>query len=178
METSDKSNIIRWIRHFIYIVILVLIDQLTKHWAVVNLKGNKSIKLIKNVLHLEYLENPGAVFGSFSGNLVFLILFTSLVTFLLIYIYNKLPPTKKYNLLRILLVFMIAGGIGNLIDRIRLNYVIDFIYVALINFPVFNFADSYVTLATLIFIIASLLYYKDEDFFFLEKRKLEDNEEE
>ncbi|NMB42654.1 MAG: lipoprotein signal peptidase, partial [Clostridiales bacterium] len=80
-----------------------------------------------------------------------------------------LPQVKRYNILRILLVLIIAGAIGNLIDRIRLNYVVDFIYFALINFPIFNVADIYVTVSTFVFLILALFYYKDEDFEFLEK---------
>lgn len=161
----------RTIRHFIYLIILIVLDQFTKYLAVSNLKGQEPIKLIPGVLHLQYLENDGAVFGMFSGNVVSLALFTSIIIVLIIYFYLKLPKAKHYNMMRIVLLFILAGAIGNLIDRLRLNYVIDFIYITLINFPIFNVADSYVTVATLLFILLGIFYYKDEDFEFLERNK-------
>jgi signal peptidase II len=76
---------------------------------------------------------------------------------------------KKFNLLKVIMDFIMAGAIGNLIDRIFIGYVTDFIYVELIDFPVFNIADSYITVAAFLLVILSLFYYKDEDFAFLEK---------
>ena len=64
-----------------------------------------------------------------------------------------------------------AGGIGNLIDRVRLNYVVDFIYFSLIDFPVFNVADIYVTVSMFLLLILVLFYYKDEDFQFLKWKR-------
>jgi signal peptidase II len=162
----------RNLKHFIYflaLMALIALDQYTKHLAVINLKDQQPIKLISGVLHLQYLENDGAVFGIFGGNAVGLAVVTSIITIGLLYFYIKLPQVKRYNILRILLVLIIAGAIGNLIDRIRLNYVVDFIYFALINFPIFNVADIYVTVSTFVFLILALFYYKDEDFEFLEK---------
>lgn len=161
----------RTIRHFIYLILLIALDQFTKHLAVVNLKGQEPIKLIPEVLHLQYLENDGAVFGLFSGNVTTLAIFTSVIIVLIIYFYMKLPGAKRYNIMRIILIFILAGAIGNLIDRVRVNYVIDFIYFTLIDFPIFNIADSYVTVATILFILLGIFYYKDEDFEFLEHKK-------
>jgi signal peptidase II len=155
------------LRHFIYVLLLIGFDQLTKYLAVVNLKGQDSFKLIPNVLHFHYHENNGAVWGILSGQIIFLAIFTSIIVCALIYFYLKLPEEKHYNLLRILTMLIIAGAIGNLIDRIRLQYVIDFIYFALIDFPIFNIADSYVTVSSILLMISILFYYKDEDFKFL-----------
>ncbi len=161
----------RTIRHFIYLIILIAFDQFTKHLAVVNLKGQEAIKLIPGVFHLQYLENDGAVFGIFGGQAMALAIVVVIITAALIYVYFVIPTQIRYNPIRILIIFIIAGAIGNLIDRVRLNYVIDFLYFSLINFPIFNVADSYVTVATGIFMILSIFYYKNEDFEFLEKKE-------
>ncbi len=165
-----KEQAKRAIRHFIYLIILIVFDQYTKHLAVVHLKGQDPIKLLPGVLHLQYLENDGAVFGILGGTVQALSIVTFILTIVLIYFYIRLPEDKKYNILRILLVFIIAGAVGNLIDRIAYGYVVDFIYFALINFPIFNIADSYVTVATLFIVLLGIFYYKDEDFNFLENK--------
>ena len=85
---------------------------------------------------------------------------------------GRIPYTKKYMPLRICSILLIAGAVGNLIDRVRLNYVIDFFYFKLIDFPIFNVADCYVVVACIIFAFLILFYYKeDSDFDFLRKQK-------
>ena len=83
------------------------------------------------------------------------------------YVLLKAPNKKRYIPLHLLLIVIAAGAVGNMIDRLRLNYVVDFIYFSLINFPVFNVADIYVTLATAFLAIQVLFRYKEEDFGFL-----------
>ena len=83
------------------------------------------------------------------------------------YVLLKAPNKKRYIPLHLLLIVIAAGAVGNMIDRLRLNYVVDFIYFSLINFPVFNVADIYVTLATAFLAIPVLFRYKEEDFGFL-----------
>ena len=83
------------------------------------------------------------------------------------YVLIKVPDEKKYNKLHILLVLIAGGAIGNLLDRLRLDYVVDFIYIVLINFPIFNVADMYVTFSTVILVIQVLFVYKENDFNFL-----------
>lgn len=178
MNKKSKATIIRSIRHLIYIIILIIIDQLSKHWVTINLKNKNAIKLIPDVLHLHYIENDGAVFGAFSGSVSILTVITLIVMIALVYFYFKIPPTKRYNFLRIILVFILAGAVGNLIDRISLAYVVDFIYFALINFPTFNIADSYVVVAAFAFLFLAIFYYKDEDFAFLDKAQEDENTDE
>ena len=76
-----------------------------------------------------------------------------------------------YNAMHILLVMIASGAAGNMIDRIRNEYVIDFIYFVIINFPIFNVADIYVTVATFVFLILFLFYYQENDFSFLSFRQ-------
>lgn len=142
-------------------------DQLTKLLAVKNLKGKADIPLIPDVLYFQYLENRGAAFGIFQDRKIFLVLLTSLILVGVCYVLWKIPADKKYIYLKLLCFLITAGGIGNLIDRVRLDYVIDFIYFAPIDFPVFNVADIYVSVGMVFLFTVVLFYYKDEDFEFL-----------
>lgn len=150
---------------------MILLDQFTKYLAIIRLKNQQPFKLIPNVLHFHYHENDGAVWGIFSGQVFILAIFTIIITIGLIYFYFKMPEDKHFNILKILILLIIAGAIGNLIDRIRLNYVVDFIYFVLIDFPIFNIADSYVTVSSIALVFVTLFYYKEEDFAFLNKKK-------
>lgn len=162
-----RQRIFSFIQLFIAVTLLTGIDQLTKFLAVENLKNKADIPLIPNVLYLQYLENRGAAFGIFQDKKIFLVLLTSLILIGVCYVLWKIPADKKYIYLKLLCFLITAGGIGNLIDRIRLDYVIDFIYFSPIDFPVFNVADIYVSVGMVLLFIVVLFYYKDEDFEFL-----------
>lgn len=88
---------------------------------------------------------------------------------LIVLFYFKIPKEKKYIPIKIITILITAGAIGNLIDRIFLGYVVDFIYFELINFPLFNIADSYITVASIALLIFTLFIYKDEDLMFVYK---------
>lgn len=162
-----KQRISSFIQLFIAVALLTGFDQLIKFLAVENLKDKADIPLIPNVLYFQYLENRGAAFGIFQDQKIFLILLTSLILIGVCYVLWKIPADKKYIYLKLLCFLITAGGIGNLIDRIRLDYVIDFIYFAPIDFPIFNVADIYVSVGMILLFIVVLFYYKDEDFEFL-----------
>ena len=162
-----KQRISSFVQLFIAVALLTGFDQLTKFLAVENLKDKADIPLIPNVLYFQYLENRGAAFGIFQDQKIFLILLTSLILIGVCYVLWKIPADKKYIYLKLLCFLITAGGIGNLIDRIRLDYVIDFIYFAPIDFPIFNVADIYVSVGMILLFIVVLFYYKDEDFEFL-----------
>lgn len=165
-----KQRISSFIQLFIAVALLTGFDQLTKFLAVENLKDKADIPLIPNVLYFQYLENRGAAFGIFQDQKIFLILLTSLILIGVCYVLWKIPADKKYIYLKLLCFLITAGGIGNLIDRIRLDYVIDFIYFAPIDFPIFNVADIYVSVGMILLFIVVLFYYKDEDFEFLKRK--------
>ncbi len=152
-------------------VILVALDQITKYFAQSKLMGTDGISLIKGVFKLQYLENSGAAFGMFQNQLALFIPVTVLIFLGIIYIYNKIPDTKRFIPIQYICIFISAGAIGNLIDRIVNNYVIDFLYFELINFAIFNVADCYVTVSATLLLILGFFYYKDEDFDFLKKEK-------
>lgn len=144
-------------------VVLVVLDQFTKYLAAANLKNGNSIFIIKDVFQLQYLENRGAAFGMFQGGKVMFIIITVFLVAVMAYIYWHCPMTKRYLWIRIIIMFLMAGAFGNLIDRIRLDYVIDFFYFELINFPIFNVADIYVSCSVVVLLLLFIFYYKEED---------------
>ncbi|MEF9917252.1 MAG: signal peptidase II [Lachnospiraceae bacterium] len=145
----------------------VCIDQWTKYLAVTFLRGNNGISLWEGIFRFYYLENRGAAFGIFQDQKVYFIVSAVFILLLFGYCYFKMPLTKHYLPLRVCCVLLSAGAIGNLIDRIKLNYVVDFLYFELIDFPIFNVADMYVVTATLLLAFLILFYYKEEEFTFL-----------
>ena len=98
---------------------------------------------------------------------VFFVLIASIILIIIAYVLFRMPDDKKYNYMHILLVMIASGAAGNMIDRIKQDYVTDFIYFVIINFPIFNVADIYVTVATIVLVILFLFYYKENDFEFL-----------
>lgn len=146
------------------LLILVIFDRLTKRLAFNNLNlTNHVVELIPDVLELRYLENEGAAFGMLQNRFFFFYLFTFVFITAFLFLYIKMPEDKRFVPLNLLLIFFVAGAFGNFIDRVRYHYVIDFIYFKLINFPIFNVADIYVTVSCFILIVLVLFYYKDDD---------------
>ena len=166
-----KNNSVKMIIIDILILIIaVLADQFVKI-AVTCLKGKSSKVLINGVLEFYYHENKGAAFGILNGQRVFFILMAVVVLLVILYFIMKLPAEKKYIKLNIALTFVLAGAIGNTIDRISLGYVRDFIYFSIIDFPIFNVADMYITVSTFLIIIMILFCYKEADLEFLGNKK-------
>ncbi len=153
------------------IILLVIPDQLTKYLADANLKGNEGIPLIKGVLRLFYLENRGSAFSLFQNQRTWFIIFTIVVLIGAFFVYRKMPSTSRMLPMKTALILICAGAIGNFIDRVRMGYVIDFIYFELIDFPVFNVADIYVTCSAFLLVLLVLFFYKEDDFAFLSKGK-------
>lgn len=147
----------------IAIVLGVFLDQYTKMLAVSHLQ-EAPVVLWDGVFELHYLENRGAAFGMLQNQQTFFIIVSTLALLLITYLYIRLPHTKRLIPLRICMVSLTTGAIGNMIDRVHLNYVVDFFYFKLINFPIFNVADIYATLAALGLIVLFLFYYKEEEF--------------
>lgn len=144
-------------------MLLLLVDQFAKYLAVTYLKGGNSIILIKGVFQLHYLENRGAAFGIMQGMRNWFVVGTVLMLALMLFIYWKSPMEKKFRWARFIIILLSAGALGNLIDRLRLNYVVDFFYFELIDFPIFNVADIYVSCGMVLLILFFLFYYKEED---------------
>lgn len=169
---SKKTKTLCWLISILSLTAALVIDQLTKHLAVVYLKGESAKVLIDGVFELSYLENRGAAFGMMQNMQHFFVAGAAVIFLLLIFLYGRMPFTRKYIPLRVCAVLLGAGAVGNMIDRIRLNYVVDFFYFSLIDFPVFNVADCYVVVACIMFALLILFYYKgDDDFRFLHGKR-------
>ena len=148
-----------YITFLILSVIMVISDLATKYLVTSSMALNETLPLIDNIFHLTYVRNSGAAFSMLSGQRIILILLPLLIiSVIIIYIIFKRPTNKS---LMLSFTMIVSGGIGNLIDRIKYGYVIDFFDFRLINFPVFNVADIFVTLGAAIFIIL-LLFSKEE----------------
>ena len=142
---------------------LILLDQGIKLWAIGTLRDKEPIVLIKGVLEFRYLENRGAAFGIFQNRQWFFILITLIVLAGLFFLSGRIPQDRKYLPLQICFYLIGAGAVGNLIDRVFRSYVVDFIYFKMIDFPIFNVADIYVTVSAILLILLLLFFYKEED---------------
>ncbi|WP_081668516.1 signal peptidase II [Butyrivibrio sp. MC2013] len=162
---SHKKKFI--IFDIIFTILLIIIDLMTKKAAVSYLKDKAAFPIIRNVLELHYLENHGAAFGMLQNQKTFFIIIAILICLVISYILLMLPDDKRYTRLHFILCTIAGGALGNMFDRFNTGYVIDFIYFKLINFPIFNVADIYVTVSTFLLVYFLLFYYKEEDFAFL-----------
>ena len=138
-------------RLFVIAAVIVAIDQATKYMVTSLMELGESIPVINNFLYITYVRNPGAAFGMLPYQTLFFVIITAVVVVFIIFYYRTL--TDDHFWLRLGLALQLGGAIGNLIDRLRGGYVIDFI-----NFtvwpPVFNIADSAIVVGIAIFIIA------------------------
>ena len=159
------------------IVVLTELDQITKALAEARLLGKPDFKIIGDAFVFSYLRNSGAAWGMLSGKINLFLVFTVIVMLIVTYVIINLPATRKYMPLLITCTLLVSGAVGNFIDRVRFGYVRDFIYFKLINFPVFNVADCYVTVSVALLIILILFVYKEDDFGFLKLSKKGDNNE-
>lgn len=164
---KKKSKFVLFITDIFFMGILIAIDQYTKYLAVLHLKDKPAYTVLNGVIELNYLENKGAAFGILQNQRMFFIFVAVIILLVIAYILLKMPNRRKYKLMRTLLSLIASGAIGNLIDRVRFDHVVDFIYITSINFPIFNVADIYVTVATAILVLALLFYYKEADLGFI-----------
>lgn len=159
----ESSLIKSYIAALLSVIVLVCLDQYTKAMAVLHLKDKESFDIIKGVFQLHYLENKGAAFGIMQNKQVMFIIGAVFICLVIALLYGKMPFARRYLPLRICAVLICAGAIGNLIDRICNQYVVDFFYFELIDFPIFNVADIYVVVACFLFAFLILWYYKEEE---------------
>ena len=140
-------------------VVLIAIDQIVKNWAEeVLTKGE--IAVIEDVLYFKYAENTGVAFSMFSDNRWMLIGVTSVMLIVVLAFFLSGKVTDKLE--QFSLALILAGGVGNLIDRISLGYVIDFIDVRIINFAIFNIADICICVGAFLLCVAVYISDKKE----------------
>lgn len=171
MKTSSKSKALFFFLDILFLILLVILDQITKNLAVVYLKDKPAYVIWDGVFELHYLENCGAAFGMLQNQKILFVSIAAVILLLIGYILVKLPRNKHYVMLEALLVLIASGAVGNMIDRVQFNYVVDFFYFKLIDFPIFNVADIYVSVSCVLLAILVIFFYKDDDFDFLGKKK-------
>ena len=153
------------------VTLLIAADQLTKWLAVEHLMGKAPVVLWEGVFELRYLENRGAAFGIFQNQMIVFFILTVVIGAGLIWFYSKIPEKRHYFLMRIPVAVCFAGAVGNFIDRVLRGYVVDFFYFKLIDFPIFNVADIYITCSAFFFVLLFIFKYKEDDFNFLSRNK-------
>ncbi len=151
------------------IAVLVGIDRLTKYAAISTVKVTGEKEFLFGLFQFRYVENTGAAFSSFSDNTMLLTVITLLI--LIICLVLLLSRKLKPMFINICLLLVVAGGIGNIIDRILYGYVVDFIEPLFINFAVFNFADCCITVGAFM-----LIGYEIYELFGERKKKTEKND--
>lgn len=145
----------------LYVVILIaalsiFIDQILKLAVVNTLDVGQTIPVIDGVFHFTYIQNFGAAFSILQNRQSFLILITALAMAVMAFIAVK-NINRNSRLTSVSLALIVGGGIGNIIDRIRMGYVVDFFDFRLIDYPVFNFADCCVVVGAIMLVVAILL---------------------
>lgn len=155
MFKIKKKRPIDYILYSAVIIGGVVIDQLSKWLCVEFLKPKGSVPIIKDVIHLTYVENRGMAFGLMAdARWVFMVTSVIMIVAMGLYLYLGMCENKLYW---ISVAMVVSGGIGNMIDRIALGYVVDFIDFTLIDFAVFNGADSFVCVGAGMLVLALVL---------------------
>lgn len=143
----------------IIIAILIGLDQLSKYFALNYLKDMGSIPVVRNMFHLTYVENRGAAFGMFQNNQIIFIIVASIASVFGLYYLHK----KNIHIIgKIGVLLIISGAIGNLIDRVRLGFVVDYFDFRIIWEYVFNVADVFVVVGTVLLCIY-ILFFEDKE---------------
>lgn len=144
----------------IFVVIATVLDQLSKLWVVNNIPLHGEIPVLDGIFHLTYAQNTGAAWSMLSGmQWLFLGVFLVFTLGIIWEFSKKRWPFTTFDRWCIAVVY--AGGLGNIIDRIRLGYVVDMIEVEFIDFPVFNLADCCITCGC-IALIVHLIFFNRE----------------
>lgn len=147
----------------ILISLLTAIDQFTKFVVQSNFELYESKPVIDGVFAFTYIQNRGMAWGMFQGKIPVFLIFTSIFLILAFRIMYNVVDKKRYAMVKYMLVLLISGAIGNLIDRVKLGYVVDFFSFELIDFPVFNVADIYVVISMVSAMILLLFVYSNEE---------------
>ncbi len=145
---------------FIIASVCVLIDQLTKYLVIKYLKGERPLVIVKDLLSFVYVENRGAAFGILQNKKWFFVIVTVISVVILLYIFLS-SYRKMSTWLIVALSFILGGTIGNFIDRMRLDYVVDFISVRIMNrydFAVFNLADAFIVIGAIMLMLHIIIF--------------------
>ena len=157
----------QFLYYAIFTAFIVIADQVTKYLTVANIELYADVPFIPGLLQLTYVRNTGAAFSSFEGQQWLFALVFLIFTGAIVYEYFKKPmPFTKLE--RWCIAAIYAGGLGNMIDRVRLGYVVDMIETTFMEFPVFNVADCFITCGCILLMVHLFLFNKD---FWKEEKK-------
>ena len=148
--------------YIILSALLITIDQYSKHLAYTYLATGKTVDVLPGIFEFHYLENHGVAFGMLQDMRWVFIPLSIVLTGTLVWLLAR-SPLRQSGLFRFSCYLCLAGALGNMIDRVALGYVIDFLYFKLIDFPIFNLADCYVVVATFLLIYFVLFRFKKYD---------------
>ncbi len=180
-----KKVFVRYILPILGVIAIVLLDQWVKYLSLEKIGMYNTVVVIENVFELHVIPNYGMAWGMLQNCQWLFIAITPVVLFALGWFYIKLPREKKFNAMRVLAVMLAGGAVGNLLDRMfrgefGQGYVVDMLYVKAIDFPIFNVADCFVSVAFVTLVIFVLFVYSEEDFdrmFPIGKKKKENHED-
>ncbi len=164
MEEKEQFRIRIFILPILFIALLTAFDQLTKYMVTSSFQLYESRAVINDILSLTYIRNAGVAWGMFQGKRIVFLILTAVVLLFCFYIYINIAEQKKYRLLRISLIVLVSGAAGNMLDRIKLGYVVDFFCLEFIDFPIFNVADIFVVVGMIGVFVLIMFQYSNEEF--------------
>ena len=139
---------------------VVAADQLTKLWVLGNIPLHTQIQAIPGIFHLTYVQNTGAAFSSFQGMIWLFVVIFVLFTVGIVWEFSK-KSLRFSSFERWCVAAIYAGGLGNMIDRVRMGYVVDMIEVEFMKFPVFNVADCFITCGCVVLLVSLVFFNKE-----------------
>ena len=161
LEGNERGRIL--FCSLIVMAVLIILDQITKDLMIKNYSVGEGMVIIKGFLELLHIKNKGSAWGIFNDKPVVPILISCVLILLILFVYKNIIKYRKYKSLRICIVFLLSGALSNIIDRIRIGSVTDFVYFKWLDFPVFNVADIYVTISMMVMLILLIFSYKGSD---------------
>ena len=165
-----RKVIMCYILPFLAVLGIVGLDQWVKQWTVANLSVGERIPLIEGVFEYTFVKNEGMAWGLFQNMQWLFVVVTPIVLGIMLYFYIVVPKEKRYIPALAAEIMLFGGAIGNLLDRMfrgeqfSQGYVVDMFYVKLIDFPVFNVADCFISISFIMLVILVLFIYKEDDF--------------
>ncbi|HHY43024.1 MAG TPA: signal peptidase II [Thermoanaerobacterales bacterium] len=142
--------------HFIVSFLILALDLFTKYLVQKHMKPYQTIPVINDIFHITYVQNPGAAFGIFNGKTFFITAISLAVILIIAFVLIKYPI--KHNVLKIVLALILGGAIGNLVDRLRYGYVVDFLDFRI--WPVFNISDCAIVVGVII-LVYLIMFHPD-----------------
>ena len=150
----------QFLLYALFAAVIVAADQISKYFTVANIALYQDVDFLPGIINLTYVQNTGAAFSSFDGmQWLFALVFLVFTLFVLIEYFKKPMPFTKFD--RWCIAAIYGGGLGNMIDRVRVGYVVDMIETQFMKFPVFNVADCFITCGCILLVFHLIFFNKD-----------------